>query len=127
MFTARYEMNINSLKPSGHYMYHQLNTHKFYILPTHTHTHTHCPNDVTTFCERPITILSAINPSKYSNFGITTTAISIFRNAIRQNKSHLTRRINIPYATWRRSQRARSGCAESVINRCYQRAERSCR
>ena len=28
--------HIDPLKPSGHYMYHQFNTHKFYVLPTHT-------------------------------------------------------------------------------------------
>jgi len=25
---------VNALKPSGHYMYHQFNIHKFYVLPT---------------------------------------------------------------------------------------------
>jgi len=26
---------LNTLKPSGHYMYRQFNIHKFYVLPTH--------------------------------------------------------------------------------------------
>jgi hypothetical protein len=39
MFTARYGlylhiMYINPLEPSGYYMYHQFNIHKFYFLPT---------------------------------------------------------------------------------------------
>jgi hypothetical protein len=33
--TPIWEDNINPLKPSGHYMYHQFNTHKSYVLPTH--------------------------------------------------------------------------------------------
>ena len=88
---------------SGHCMYHQFNIHTFYFLPTQ------CRYGSITFCKRPIAKRSAINPSKYSNFGITTTAISTFRNAVRQNKSHLTRRISIPSATRRRGQSVRSG------------------
>jgi len=29
-----YELNINSLKPSGHYIYHQFNIQQFYVPPT---------------------------------------------------------------------------------------------
>ena len=29
-----YEFNLDPLKLRGHYMYHQFNTHKFYVLPT---------------------------------------------------------------------------------------------
>jgi len=29
-----YELNINPLQPSGHYMYHQFNIKKFYVLHT---------------------------------------------------------------------------------------------
>ena len=28
-----YEFNLDPLKPSGHYMYHQFNIHKFYVVP----------------------------------------------------------------------------------------------
>ena len=33
MFSARYGLNVISLKPSGHYMCHLFNIHKFYVLP----------------------------------------------------------------------------------------------
>jgi hypothetical protein len=31
----RIHEHFNPLQPSGHYMYHQFNIHKFYVLPTH--------------------------------------------------------------------------------------------
>jgi hypothetical protein len=31
------DRNLNPLEPNGHYMYHQFNTHKFYVLPTQLH------------------------------------------------------------------------------------------
>ena len=30
-----YQLNINPLKPSGHYIYRQFNIQQFYFLPTH--------------------------------------------------------------------------------------------
>ena len=53
-------------------MYHHFNIHKFYVQPTR------CRYGAITYSDRPTAIPSAINPSKYSIFGITTTAKPYF-------------------------------------------------